>query len=47
MNNIQAKDWAEEDWGCYSGMASNPYEDDDPPPKAEKTEPGAGQADGE
>jgi len=27
MNNIQAKDWAEDDWGCYSGMSSNPYDD--------------------
>jgi len=28
MNNIQAKDWAEDDWGWHSGMSSNPYEDD-------------------
>jgi len=29
MNNIQAKDWAEDDWGGHSGMVSNPYDDDD------------------
>jgi hypothetical protein len=34
MNNIHAKDWAEDDWGGYSGMPSNPYENDDPPATA-------------
>ena len=48
MNNIQEKDWAEDDWwGCHSGMASNPYEEDDPPPKAEEPETADGQAAGE
>jgi hypothetical protein len=45
VNNIHEKDWAEDDWGCHSGMASNPYEEDEPPMVAE--EPGTdGQADG-
>jgi len=29
VNNIQAKDWAEDDWGCHSGMASNPYDEEE------------------
>jgi len=31
MNNIQEKDWAEEDWGGHSGMCSNPYDGGEPP----------------
>jgi hypothetical protein len=30
MNNIHEKDWAEEDWGGHSGMASNRYDEDEP-----------------
>jgi hypothetical protein len=40
LNNIQEKDWAEEDWGGHSGMASNPYEEDEPPREAKETETG-------
>lgn len=31
VNNIHAKDWAEDDWGWYSGMADNPCAQDDAP----------------
>jgi len=43
VNNIQEKDWAEDDWwGCHSGMASNPYEEDVPPKEDVRAE-GAGE----
>jgi hypothetical protein len=43
MNNIHEKDWAEDDWwGCHSGMASNPYEEEDPPRQDDRTD-GDGQ----
>lgn len=45
MNNIQAKDWAEDDWGWHSGMASNPYEEEDEPPRKEAEAPKDGTAD--
>jgi hypothetical protein len=48
MNNIHEKDWAEDGWSCHSGMASNPYEEDDPPPReAKESGAGAGRSEGE
>jgi hypothetical protein len=44
VNNIHEKDWAEEDWGGHSGMASNPYEEDGPVPEGART-PGDGGVD--
>jgi len=31
MNNIQEKDWAEDDWAGHSGMCSVSYSEDAPP----------------
>jgi hypothetical protein len=45
VNNIHEKDWAEDDgWSCHSGMASNPYEEDDPLPRQDVRADGDGQA---
>ena len=39
MNNIHEKDWAEDDgWSCHSGMASNPYDEDDPPKQGDRAD---------